>query len=51
MNAKIWYPIRLGNADGRIFLQGFNLLDNVHREYPEAQEYGLLALAGVEIAW
>jgi iron complex outermembrane receptor protein len=51
LNAKIWYPIRLGNADGRIFLQGFNLLDNVHREYPEGQEYGLLALAGVEIAW
>jgi iron complex outermembrane receptor protein len=51
LNAKLWYPIRLGNADGRIFLQGFNLLDNVHREYPEAQEYGLLALAGVEIAW
>jgi iron complex outermembrane receptor protein len=51
LNAKIWYPIKLGNADGRIFLQGFNLLDNVHREYPEAQEYGLLALAGVEIAW
>jgi iron complex outermembrane receptor protein len=51
LNAKIWYPIRLGSADGRVFLQGFNLLDNVHREYPGTQEYGLLALAGVEIAW
>ena len=51
VNAKLWYPFRLGKADGRVFLQGFNLLDKVHREHPQGQEYGLLAMAGVEIAW
>jgi iron complex outermembrane receptor protein len=51
LNAKVWYPIRLGNADGKLFLQAFNLLDNVHREYIDSESYGLLALAGVEIAW
>jgi iron complex outermembrane receptor protein len=51
LNAKVWYPIRLGNADGKLFLQAFNLLDNVHREYIQSKTYGLMALAGVEIAW
>jgi iron complex outermembrane receptor protein len=51
LNLKIWHPFRLGTADGKIFLQGFNLLDNVHREHPQGEEYGLLALAGVEVAW
>ncbi len=51
VNAKIWHPFRLGKAEGRVFLQGFNLLDNVHREHPQGDEYGLLGLAGVEIAW
>jgi outer membrane receptor for ferrienterochelin and colicin len=51
VNAKLWYPFHLGKADGRVFLQGFNILDRVHREHPEGDEYGLLAMAGVELAW
>jgi iron complex outermembrane receptor protein len=51
LNMKVWHPFRLGNAEGKVFLQGFNLLDNVHREHPQGDEYGLLGLAGVEIAW
>ena len=51
VNAKVWYPFRFGKAEGKVFLQGFNLLDNVHREHPQGEEYGLLALAGVELAW
>jgi len=51
VNMKLWHPFRLGNAEGNVFLQGFNLLDNVHKEHPQGDAYGLLALAGVEIAW
>jgi outer membrane receptor for ferrienterochelin and colicin len=51
LNAKLWYPFRLGKAKGQVFLQGFNLLDKVHREHPDGDEYGLIAMAGVELAW
>jgi iron complex outermembrane receptor protein len=51
VNAKVWYPIKLGKADGRVFAQGFNLLDNVHKEHPNGDAYGLIAMAGFEIAW
>jgi len=51
LNAKVWHPFRFGKAEGRVFLQGFNLLSNDHKEHPQGDSYGLLALAGVEIAW
>lgn len=51
VNAKLWYPVHLGKADGKLFVQGFNLLDHVHREYISTDPYGLIAMAGVEISW
>ena len=51
LNAKLWYPFSWGKANGRVFLQGFNLLDRIHREHPQGDEYGLIAMAGVEVAW
>lgn len=51
VNAKIWYPVTLGRVDGKVFAQGFNLLDNVHKEHPNGDAYGLIAMAGVELAW
>lgn len=51
LNGKIWYPFTAGSAKGKVFLQGFNLLDRVHREHPDGQEYGLIGSVGVEIDW
>jgi hypothetical protein len=51
VNAKIRYPIRVGKADGKLFVEAFNLLNNVHREYIGTDPYGIIASAGVEIAW
>jgi hypothetical protein len=51
LNLKVWYPFKLGSAEGKVFLQGFNLLDNVHKEHPDGDAYGLIGSAGVELAW
>jgi outer membrane receptor for ferrienterochelin and colicin len=51
LNGKVWYPVKVGSADGKVFLQGFNLTNHVHREHPDGEEYGLLGMAGVELAW
>ena len=51
VNAKVWYPIRVGKAEGKIFLEAFNLLNNVHREYIDTEPYGIIASAGFELAW
>jgi iron complex outermembrane receptor protein len=51
LNAKVWYPIKVGSTDGKVFAQAFNMTDNVHREHPDGQEYGIIALAGVELFW
>ena len=51
LNGKLWYPIKVGSADGKVFLQGLNLTNHVHREHPNGEEYGLIGMAGVELAW
>jgi outer membrane receptor protein involved in Fe transport len=51
LNLRIWYPFKLGSADGRVFLQGFNLLDHVHKEHPDGDAYGLIGSVGLELAW
>jgi len=51
LNGKVWYPFKLGSADGKVFAQGFNMTNHIHREHPDGQEYGAIALAGVELFW
>jgi iron complex outermembrane receptor protein len=51
LNGSVWYPFKIGSAEGRVFVQGLNLLDHRHKEHPDGQTYGLLGVAGVEIAW
>ena len=51
LNARIAYQFKAGMADGKVYLQAFNLLDHDHREHAEGHRYGLLAMAGLEIAW
>ncbi len=36
---------------GELFLRVFNLLDNRHREHPESQKYGIIAMGGIELNW
>jgi iron complex outermembrane receptor protein len=49
VNGQVSFP--LGDGPNRVFLQGFNLLDDKHREHPEAQEYGVILMAGVTLTW
>jgi iron complex outermembrane receptor protein len=49
VNARVWYPFKLGAADGKVYVEGFNLLDHVHQEHPQGDFYGLIAMAGVEV--
>jgi len=51
LNLRVWYPFKVGSGDGRVYLQGFNLLDHVHKEHPDGDAYGLIGSAGIEIAW
>ena len=51
VNARIAYRFTMGNADAKVYAQAFNLLDHDHREHAEGHPYGLLAIAGLEIAW
>jgi iron complex outermembrane receptor protein len=51
LNLRVWYPFKVGNAEGRVYLQGFNLLDHVHKEHPDGDAYGLIGSAGVELFW
>jgi len=51
LNVKIWQPFKMGSADGKFFVQAFNATNHVHREHPDGQEYGLIGMAGLELAW
>jgi len=51
LNARVSYQFKAGNTDGRVYLQAFNLLDHDHREHAEGHSYGILAMAGLELAW
>jgi outer membrane receptor protein involved in Fe transport len=51
LNAKVWYPVKVGSADGKVFVQAFNATNHVHREHPNGDEYGVIAMAGMELAW
>lgn len=42
-------PARKTQAEA--FVRVFNLLDNRHREHPQGDKYGIIALAGVQIDW
>ena len=48
LNGSIEYGFLLSEgARGRVFVRAFNLLDDVHREHPEGDAYGLLVTAGL----
>jgi iron complex outermembrane receptor protein len=49
VNARIWYPFHVGRTEGKVFVEGFNLLDHIHQEHPQGDFYGLIATAGVEL--
>ena len=51
VNARVWYPVKLGAADGRLFVEGLNILDHNHQEHPQGDSYGLTAMAGLEISY
>jgi iron complex outermembrane receptor protein len=51
LNAKVWYPFKMGSAEGNVFVQAFNATNHVHREHPNGDEYGAIAMAGMELAW
>jgi outer membrane receptor protein involved in Fe transport len=51
VNAKVAYRFKMGGSDGKVYVQAFNLLDHDHREHAEGQAYGILAMAGLELAW
>ena len=58
MNAKgflflgrgVNFPIAL-EANGSAFIRFFNLLNDIHKEHPDGDEYGLILTGGLEIDW
>jgi iron complex outermembrane receptor protein len=51
LNARVAYKFNLGSTQGKIFLQGFNLLDEHHRENPAGDAYGLMVFGGLELTF
>ena len=51
LNARVSYRFVMGKRDGKVYVQAFNLLDHDHREHAEGDPYGILAMAGLELAW
>ncbi len=51
VNGRISVPFTVGESRGRLFVEGFNLLNRVHRETPDGDEYGILLSAGVSVRW
>ena len=51
LNGQISYAFQVGDTEGDIYLKGFNLLDNDHREHPETHSYGLILMAGFSLTW
>ncbi len=49
LNASLSYRFPLGTQSGSVFVRGFNILDNVHREHPEGDAYGILFTGGVSV--
>lgn len=50
LNGSFSYPF-LDNNKARVFVEGFNLLDNDHREHPDGDSYGAMVSAGVTVTF
>ena len=44
------FPIASGTS-GQAFVRFFNLLNDVHREHPQGDAYGLILTGGLQIGW
>jgi outer membrane receptor protein involved in Fe transport len=51
LNARIAYRFRDGPSQVEAFLQGFNILNNRHRENPTTDEFGALIMGGLNITY
>lgn len=51
LNGRVTLHVASGAVEGRVFLQGFNLLDDDHRENGDGDSYGIMAMAGAEFEW
>lgn len=51
LNAEAAYPFKWGTANGRAFLQGFNLAGRHHPESPFGDGFGRIVMAGMGLTW
>jgi iron complex outermembrane receptor protein len=51
LNLRVSHRVTWGNARFNFFLQAFNLLDQVRREHPSGDAYGILFSGGAELTW
>lgn len=51
LNAQIERRFRIGSVGARVFLEGFNLLNDRHREHPKGDLYGARVSIGFGIEW
>ena len=51
LNGQVSYSFRLPHGTGQLFLGGFNLLDDEHREHPDAERYGRSLQGGLRLTF
>jgi iron complex outermembrane receptor protein len=51
INGSFSKTFSVGESEGRLFIEAFNLADNDHREHPDGQRYGLILQAGFSLVW
>jgi iron complex outermembrane receptor protein len=50
LNGELSYTFPIGQTEGRVFLQAFNLVDH-HKEHPDGQFYDAIVMAGFGLTW
>jgi len=52
VNGSVSYAFPVSDrATGQAFLRFFNVLDDVHREHPQGDDYGLIISGGLQLDW
>ena len=51
VNGSISKTFTMGESEGRLFVEAFNLLNRDHQEHPDGQSYGLILQVGFGLTW
>ncbi len=52
VNGSINYGFLFSNrTTGKVFIRITNLLDDLHREHPEGDAYGMILSSGFQVDW